>query len=89
MSLIYYSYFNFRQHYRIFKTGDLLSDCDLKTWNLKPRSRMKEFAVIWNNSKNDWQQYTWEIKQCELDNLELPQVLDCQLEKFQKKMSVA
>lgn len=50
---------------------------------------MKEFAVIWNNSKNDWQQYTWEIKQCELDNLELPQVLDCQLEKFQKKMSVA
>ena len=54
---------------------DLMGDRELPQWNLKPRENMKGLYVFWNQTfKGGWE-YFWDIKQCEIDNLNLPPVV--------------
>lgn len=50
---------------------DLLTEKEQKELNLKPRAGMKALYVVWYQ---DWRHY-WDIKQCEIDDLSLPVVV--------------
>ena len=53
---------------------DLIGDRELVKWNLKPRKNMKACCVCWK--PNGGWEFFWDIKQCEIDDINLPPVIE-------------
>lgn len=55
------------------KKSDLLDEEKLKEFNLKPRANMVACWAEWNSRQYNWD-LLWDIKQCEIDDVNLPPV---------------
>ena len=72
---------------------DLLDENKLLEFNLKPRQNTSPVLAVWNNTVScykkypDWNFY-WDIKQCEIDDLSLPPVMQKVPEELYREASL-